>query len=174
MKKLKTAIAACLCLAAITAWGDNAKKERWLDPSVNRVNVEPSRANFFAFENSQLAKGADKAASSLYLNAEGKWKFNFVKDHNKRPLNFQQPGFDDSKWVDFEVPGLFETHGYGDATYKNIGYAWATQFEPNPPISKKRTTTPAHTVVSLKSPHLGKATTYISTSAAQLQTSKYG
>lgn len=24
-------------------------------------------------------------------------------------------------------------NGYGDATYKNIGYAWATQFEPNPP-----------------------------------------
>ncbi len=105
---------------------------------MNRVNVEPSRANFFAFENSQLAKGADKAASSLYLNAEGKWKFNFVKDHNKRPLNFQQPGFDDSKWVDFEVPGLFETHGYGDATYKNIGYAWATQFEPNPPYIEEK------------------------------------
>lgn len=64
---------------------------------------------------------------------EGTWKFNFVKDYNKRPVNFFAANFDDSQWKDFPVPGLFELNGYGDATYKNIGYAWATQFDPNPP-----------------------------------------
>ena len=64
---------------------------------------------------------------------EGMWKFNFVKDHNKRPANFFALKYDDSQWKDFPVPGLFELNGYGDATYKNIGYAWATQFDPNPP-----------------------------------------
>ena len=61
------------------------------------------------------------------------WKFNFVKDYNKRPANFFAANYDDSNWKDFPVPGLFELNGYGDATYKNIGYAWATQFDPNPP-----------------------------------------
>ena len=139
MNKLKTAIAACLCAAVVSAWGDKKPTtERWLDPNVNRVNVEPSRASYFAYGNFKDAQGNDKKVSNLYLSAEGKWKFNFVKDHNKRPLNFQQPGYDDSKWVDFEVPGLFEIHGYGDATYKNVGYAWATQFENNPPFVEEK------------------------------------
>ena len=34
---------------------------------------------------------------------------------------------------DFPVPGLFELNGYGDRIYKNIGYAWSTTFETNPP-----------------------------------------
>ncbi len=139
MNKLKTAIAACLCAAVVSAWGDKKPTtERWLDPNVNRVNVEPSRASYFAYGNFKDAQGNDKKVSNLYLSAEGKWKFNFVKDHNKRPLNFQKPGYDDSKWVDFEVPGLFEIHGYGDATYKNVGYAWATQFENNPPFVEEK------------------------------------
>ena len=31
------------------------------------------------------------------------------------------------------MPGLFEINGYGDKTYKNMGYAWCTTFENNPP-----------------------------------------
>ena len=93
MNKLKTAIAACLCATVVSAWGDKKPTtERWLDPNVNRVNVEPSRASYFAYGNFKDAQGNDKKVSNLYLSAEGKWKFNFVKDHNKRPLNFQQPG----------------------------------------------------------------------------------
>lgn len=85
MNKFRNTLLACLCLTAIVATAQE-KKERWLDPNVNRVNVEPSRANFFAYESQQLAKAWDKTASKLYMSAEGKWKFNFVKDHDKRPL----------------------------------------------------------------------------------------
>ena len=45
-------------------------------------------------------------------------------------MNFFKANFDDSNWKDFPVPGLFELNGYGAPTYKNIGYAWATQFDP--------------------------------------------
>ncbi len=64
---------------------------------------------------------------------EGMWKFNFVKNHNERPADFFKPQYDDSKWVDFPVPGLFEIHGYGDKIYRNVGYSWATTFKSNPP-----------------------------------------
>ena len=106
---------------------------RWHNVDVNQQNREPRRASFFAYEDLGKAQGFDKKQSSNYLSMEGTWKFNFVKDHNKRPLNFFKVNFDDSQWKDFPVPGLFELNGYGDPTYKNIGYAWATQFEPNPP-----------------------------------------
>ena len=64
---------------------------------------------------------------------EGMWKFNFVKNYTDRPKDFFKPDYDDSSWTDFPVPGLFEINGYGDRIYKNVGYAWATTFESNPP-----------------------------------------
>ena len=114
--------------------GASAQSEsRWQNVNINQQNREPRRANFFAFESLDKAQSFDKKKSANYLSMEGKWKFNFVKDHNKRPANFFALKYDDSQWKDFPVPGLFELNGYGDATYKNIGYAWATQFDPNPP-----------------------------------------
>ena len=106
---------------------------RWHNVDVNQQNRAPRRAAFFAFENQDKAQAFEKKNSANYLSMEGTWKFNFVKDYNKRPVNFFAANFDDSQWKDFPVPGLFELNGYGDATYKNIGYAWATQFDPNPP-----------------------------------------
>ncbi|WP_437183664.1 glycoside hydrolase family 2 TIM barrel-domain containing protein [Segatella copri] len=106
---------------------------RWHNVDVNQQNRAPRRAAFFAFENQDKAQAFEKKNSANYLSMEGTWKFNFVKDYNKRPANFFAANFDDSQWKDFPVPGLFELNGYGDATYKNIGYAWATQFAPNPP-----------------------------------------
>ena len=114
--------------------GASAQSEsRWQNVNINQQNREPRRANFFAFESLDKAQSFDKKKSTNYLSMEGMWKFNFVKDHNKRPANFFTLKYDDSQWKDFPVPGLFELNGYGDATYKNIGYAWATQFDPNPP-----------------------------------------
>ena len=114
--------------------GASAQSElRWQNVNINQQNREPRRANFFAFESLDKAQSFDKKKSANYLSMEGMWKFNFVKDHNKRPANFFALKYDDSQWKDFPVPGLFELNGYGDATYKNIGYAWATQFDPKPP-----------------------------------------
>jgi beta-galactosidase len=109
------------------------KTPEWRDPAVNQVNREARRADFFAFENADKAKAGDKTKSDRYLSMEGKWRFNFVKDHNLAPKDFFSLKFDDSQWVDFPVPGLFEIEGYGDKTYKNAGYAWCTTFDNNPP-----------------------------------------
>lgn len=111
---------------------------RWLDPQVNRVNAEAPRSSFFAYENLQEAEKAEKSKSSRFMSLEGKWKFNFVKDHNLAPESFYAVDFDDSKWRDFPVPGLFEINGYGDRIYKNIGYAWNTQFASNPPFVEEK------------------------------------
>ena len=129
---LHISLLAVLCVASnVTIKAQN--ETRWHNVDINQQNREPRRASFFAFEDLNKAQGFDKKQSSNYLSMEGTWKFNFVKDHNKRPMNFFKTNFDDSSWKDFPVPGLFELNGYGDPTYKNIGYAWATQFDPNPP-----------------------------------------
>ena len=126
-------VSLCLVMLSISSGAQAQSESRWQNVNINQQNREPRRANFFAFENLEKAQSFDKKKSANYLSMEGMWKFNFVKDHNKRPANFFALKYDDSQWKDFPVPGLFELNGYGDATYKNIGYAWATQFDPNPP-----------------------------------------
>ena len=126
-------VSLCLALLSMSSGALAQSESRWQNVNINQQNREPRRANFFAFENLEKAQSFDKKKSANYLSMEGMWKFNFVKDHNKRPSNFFALKYDDSQWKDFPVPGLFELNGYGDATYKNIGYAWATQFDPNPP-----------------------------------------
>ena len=118
-------------LASVSAFG--AVEPAWKNASVNQVNREARRAAFFAFESADKAKVNDKTQSKRYLSMEGKWKFNFVKDHNLAPKDFFALNYDDSKWVDFPVPGLFEIEGYGDKIYKNVGYSWGTTFNSNPP-----------------------------------------
>ena len=128
---LKKLVLSFVCLASIEALAD--VKPYWMDPAVNQVNREARRAAFFAFESADMARANDKTKSSRYLSMEGKWRFNFVKDHNLAPKDFFSLKFDDSKWVDFPVPGLFEIEGYGDKIYRNVGYSWATTFDSNPP-----------------------------------------
>ena len=119
------------CLVAASAQAQ--KLSVWQDPNVNQVNREVRHAHFFGFENEDLAKVGDKTKSGRYLSMEGMWKFCFVKNHQDAPKDFFTLKYDDSKWTDFPVPGLFELNGYGDKIYKNIGYAWSTTFKSNPP-----------------------------------------
>ena len=120
-----------LALGTATVTADNAPE--WRNPQVNQQNREPRHANFFAFENEELAKAGQKAASSRYLSMEGLWRFQFVKNHQDAPIGFWALNYDDSQWEDFPVPGLFELNGHGDRIYKNVGYAWCTTFESDPP-----------------------------------------
>ena len=120
-----------LALGTATVTADNAPE--WRNPKVNQQNREPRHANFFAFENEELAKAGQKAASSRYLSMEGLWRFQFVKNHQDAPIGFWALNYDDSQWEDFPVPGLFELNGHGDRIYKNVGYAWCTTFESDPP-----------------------------------------
>lgn len=127
----------CACLAVLSA---EAQKDKpwWLDPEVNEVNTMAPRAAFFAYETENLAKADQKARSERYLSLEGKWKFNFSKDHDKAPRDFYSLKYDDSQWTDFPVPGILELNGYGDVIYSNNGYPWRTQFRPEPPFVEER------------------------------------
>lgn len=121
----------CVMCGAFTM-ASAQKTPVWRDAGVNQQNRLTRHAHFFGFENAEKAKG-DKKQSDRYLSMEGKWKFNFVKNHQDAPLGFYALKYDDSKWADFPVPGLFEMEGYGDKIYKNMGYAWCTTFKNDPP-----------------------------------------
>ena len=125
--------------AVIATLSMNAQKAKmWMDPEVNQENRKEARASYFAYENTDLAALNDKSKSARYLDMTGEWKFAFATHHNEAPKEFFAVGYDDSQWENFPVPGLFEILGHGDRIYRNAGYPWHKQFEPNPPYIEER------------------------------------
>ncbi len=120
------------CLFAAVALAAGAKTPEWLDPEVNAVNRAPMHSSYFAFESVEDSNG-DKASSDNYVSLNGKWKFNWVADADKRPTDFWKVNYDDSSWGQINVPGMWELNGYGDPIYVNTGYAWRNHFKNNPP-----------------------------------------
>lgn len=107
--------------------------KEWQDPEVNAVNRAPMHANYFAYESADAAKKGIKENSAHFMTLNGTWKFNWVKDADARPTDFWKTGFNDKGWNDIPVPGVWELYGYGDPIYVNIGYAWRSQYQNNPP-----------------------------------------
>lgn len=134
----KTMLLTMAAASIMACYAQKSHTPYWLDPAANRIGTEVPRSDFFAYESANLAATGNKQTSARYLSLEGKWKFKFAKNHNDAPAKFYEKNFDDSNWEDFPVPGLFELNGHGDPTYKNVGYAWATQFEPNPPYVEEK------------------------------------
>lgn len=128
----KTFVALALLSAGL--WASPQSMTEWRDPEVNSVNRMPMRSAYFAFENKDVAKAGDKAASENFLNLNGTWKFNWVKDAGQRPTDFWRKDFNDKAWGTMSVPGVWELNGYGDPIYVNIGYAWRNQAPATPPL----------------------------------------
>ena len=139
MKRTLFAALALVMTAFSTAYAKGEENvSRWRNPDINRVGTLPMHTSFFAFEDEGVAAKGCKKQSGRYMSLEGMWHFNWVKDHDKAPKDFYKTTYDDTQWVDFPVPGLFELNGYGDRIYRNAGYAWSTQFEPNPPYIEEK------------------------------------
>lgn len=87
------------------------------------------RASFFAFENKTLS---EKENSKRFLSLNGDWKFHWVKNPNDRPKDFHHIAYDDSDWNSINVPGNWETQGFGKPIYLDERYPFTTKW-PNVP-----------------------------------------
>lgn len=96
------------------------KLPSWEDPGIFQENRLPMRASFVTEQESRIS-----------LN--GIWKFHFSPDVASRIKGFESIGYDDSRWNEMPVPGLWELNGYGVPVYVNVGYAWRGLFPNNPP-----------------------------------------
>ena len=70
----------------------------WHDMEVNEINRLPIHTSFFAYSDAQSARSGSKESSDRYLSMNGKWKFNWVADADKRPDDFYRTDYDDSAW----------------------------------------------------------------------------
>jgi len=119
-------------LALFLAMTSSAYSDEWQDSFVNEVNRLPMHSSYFAFESLEASRSG-MAMSERFLSLNGNWKFNWVCDADQRPVDFWKTDFDDKRWDDMSVPGIWEVNGYGDPVYLNVGYAWRTWFRNDPP-----------------------------------------
>lgn len=110
-----------------------AQSDEWKNSEQNEVNRLPMHTHYFPYESMEMAQKNIPTASNNYMTLNGKWKFFWVKDADKRPLTFYKPEYDDAGWNYLNVPALWEMNGYGDPIYVNIGFAWKSQISVNPP-----------------------------------------
>ena len=108
--------------------------QEWQDPNINEINRAQMHANFFAYENIEVANKAVKEKSENFMTLNGTWKFFWVENADQRPTDFYRIGYNDKGWDDFQIPAVWELNGYGDPIYVNTGYAWRNQYKNNPPL----------------------------------------
>lgn len=104
------------------------KFTEWQDPEINQINRQPMHTSFFAYDSEQQALKGDMSATDSYLNLNGVWKFNWTKDADGRPDSFWNVTYNDKSWNEIEVPGMWETQGYGNPVYSGVGFEWKDSY----------------------------------------------
>ena len=132
-KVLSLAIAAALalpCATASRAADDNQPGDYWQNEYIFKENKEDAHATYVPYPSvSEMLADAEfyetpwvMPQSSNYLSLNGTWKFYFVDEPSKRPMDFWQDGYDVSGWDDITVPSNWEMQGYDKPIYCNVEY----------------------------------------------------
>ena len=66
--------------------------------------------------------------SPYYMSLNGKWKFTWTKNPEKRPIGYQNDDYDVSQWKEINVPGNWERQGYGTTVYVNTTYEFDSEW----------------------------------------------
>ena len=106
-----------------------AQQHDWENEQVIGINKESAHNHYVPYQNIEEAVKDVPYNSPYYLDLNGTWKFNWVKDPDLRPVDFYKPHFDVSYWDDIEVPSNWQLKGYGKPIYTNITFPFAK----NPP-----------------------------------------
>ncbi len=91
------------------------------DPAVFQLHRLPPHSDHQWFKN---AAEAACGRSSFRHSLNGSWRFHFARTLQNMPRGFEQPDFDVSSWDFIQVPGHFETQGFGIPHYTNKIYPW--------------------------------------------------
>ena len=118
------------CLIFLQIGCEQKTQLEWEDPTIFEINKEPPRAHFFSYESLKLAQENNPVQSIYFQSLNGKWKFNFAKNVEKRPKNFYKSNFNDSNWSEIMVPGNWELMGWSFPIYLDEEYP----FPVNPPL----------------------------------------
>ncbi|MDO5523955.1 MAG: glycoside hydrolase family 2 TIM barrel-domain containing protein [Bacteroidia bacterium] len=104
--------------------------------AVGKNKIAP-HTNVVPYADISDARKGDYEASSYYLNLNGTWDFNWVRNPDTRPKKFYEPDYYTGSWAKIQVPGNWERQGFGLAMYVNETYEFDDKlfnFKKNPPF----------------------------------------
>lgn len=104
------------------------------DHKIFERNKMPPHADFFAFENRDLAQENEPAKSGRFLSLNGDWKFQWVRSPKDRIQDFYAPDLDDSDWKTIPVPANWEVEGYDHPIYLDERYPFTTTWPDAPEV----------------------------------------
>lgn len=140
--KQHTTILILFCLFTSTLFAEsNIPPSYWENETVFQENKEDGHATYIPYSSTSSMKADEyfntpwtTPQSDLYQSLNGEWKFFFVDEPSKRPLDFFKEGFDFSAWDNITVPSNWEMQGYDQPLYCNVEYPHANQ----PPFIQRR------------------------------------
>lgn len=123
MKTINTIAMLMIVLSAFS------QHNQWENPAIVEEGKEAARAYFVPVNNIGEPGKANLQESPNIQLLNGTWKFHFAEKVADRPLDFYQSVLNDQHWDDIQVPGSWETQGFGVPVYTNVPYI----FPKNPP-----------------------------------------
>ncbi|MCK9508326.1 MAG: DUF4981 domain-containing protein [Pigmentiphaga sp.] len=110
----------------------------WQNQYAMGLNKIDPHAYVLPIEGESALREGDYSASEYYLSLNGEWKFNWVRNPEKRPKYFYKPSYYTGNWADIRVPGNWERQGYGLPIYVNETYEFVDPMfgmtKPTPPL----------------------------------------
>ena len=111
IRNMKRFIAILTSVLAIQA---QARVHDWENPAVLGINKLPYHATL------QLPSKEKECKEIVSL--DGQWLFHWSRNPEERPIDFYKEDYNVSQWGKINVPGNWQTQGYGTPIYININY----------------------------------------------------
>ena len=94
----------------------------WENECVTEINRLPARTDGFPLARVEDALTIGEPQTPWVKSLDGRWKFCWNGSPKLRPLDFFKVDFDDSDWLEIDVPSCVEMKGFGSPGYVNIIY----------------------------------------------------
>ncbi|WP_233566609.1 glycoside hydrolase family 2 TIM barrel-domain containing protein [Cohnella endophytica] len=105
------------------------------NPTIFQLNRMDAHATLISHHSLEEALRGDRKSSQSYKSLNGKWKFSFAENPDKRIANFYEQQFDASGWDEIAVPAHWQLQGYDYPQYTNIRYPWIDSESLKPPFA---------------------------------------
>ena len=127
-----------LIFSSLTVFADNLPDWQHID-AFRLGQIDPHTCVVpYANGNDAFSQISDQRYkdSPWYLDLNGSWDFRWSAGPDVRPQDFYKADYKSDGWDKINVPGNWQTQGYGTKVYVNIPYEFASpyyNFEKNPP-----------------------------------------
>ena len=94
----------------------------WENPKIFGQNREKPHTKLLPYSSEDQALDGERGVSPWFKSLNGKWDFHFADSPLEAPDEFYKKSFTTETWDKIQVPGNWQTQGYGQPHYTNVIY----------------------------------------------------